>query len=398
MFEESKYYRPSGKFSPLGAVLITLCVTVLGVGVFFLYLLFNNWCPIIYLSILAAVAVAAVMGYAASKIIRLFKIRNKTVAVVCAVIGFLLASYVKWAMYDYLDLKKNYYNKLKDCTAEEFYDFDYYFGFEGVETQNMIDMYKSIHQSTTFMDSNGEIDYSGFDLTDEQIEEIESKTVWDYNNFEKLLGSDADEVEESLEKAKTMNVYEFTYEYRKAEDKKTVLSLLTSPKVLWKDIKEINRVGRWTLKSHSYTADKDATNVNGWMLWIVWAGEFVSMGLVFLAMTFIGFEKPFIESEDDWALPMGTAPRKFYAPDDLKGFKESMEMSEFNLFDLEIPVGQPQPAKFLTVECFKSRDLNENYLNVYFHQFDKNGKAVKKSQIIKFMRVSKEFILSDKLY
>ena len=115
-------------------------------------------------------------------------------------------------------------------------------------------------------------------------------------------------------------------------------------------------------------------------------------------MTFIGFEKPFIESEDDWALPMGTAPRKFYAPDDLKGFKESMEMSEFNLFDLEIPVGQPQPAKFLTVECFKSRDLNENYLNVYFHQFDKNGKAVKKSQIIKFMRVSKEFILSDKLY
>ncbi len=52
MFEESKYYRPSGKFSPLGAVLITLCVTVLGVGVFFLYLLFNNWCPIIYLSIL----------------------------------------------------------------------------------------------------------------------------------------------------------------------------------------------------------------------------------------------------------------------------------------------------------------------------------------------------------
>lgn len=54
---EHKHYKESGKFSPVGAVLMVLATAVCGGLLFWLYLLFEGWCTIIYLNVIAAIAV-----------------------------------------------------------------------------------------------------------------------------------------------------------------------------------------------------------------------------------------------------------------------------------------------------------------------------------------------------
>ena len=103
---ENTHYKESGKFSPAGAVLMVLATAVCGGALFWLYLLFEGWCTIIYLNVFAAVAVSFALGFVGGKIVKAFKMRNTVVAVACAVVGFLLATYFKWALYDYNDLKK----------------------------------------------------------------------------------------------------------------------------------------------------------------------------------------------------------------------------------------------------------------------------------------------------
>ena len=89
---EHKHYKESGKFSPVGAVLMVLATAVCGGLLFWLYLLFEGWCTIIYLNVIAAIAVSCTLALW-EKIVRAFKMRNTVVAVACAVVGFLLASY-----------------------------------------------------------------------------------------------------------------------------------------------------------------------------------------------------------------------------------------------------------------------------------------------------------------
>ena len=63
------------------------------------------------------IAVSCALGFVGGKIVRAFKMRNTVVAVACAVVGFLFASYFKWALYDYNDLKKYGYELMGEYTA-----------------------------------------------------------------------------------------------------------------------------------------------------------------------------------------------------------------------------------------------------------------------------------------
>ena len=115
---EHKHYKESGKFSPVGAVLMVLATAVCGGLLFWLYLLFEGWCTIIYLNVFAAVAGSFALGFVGGKIVKTFKMRNTVVAVACAVVGFLLATYFKWALYDYNDLKKYGYELMEEYKFE----------------------------------------------------------------------------------------------------------------------------------------------------------------------------------------------------------------------------------------------------------------------------------------
>ena len=75
---EHKHYKESGKFSPVGAVLMVLATAVCGGLLFWLYLLFEGWCTIIYLNVIAAIAVSCALGFVGGKIVRAFKMGNST--------------------------------------------------------------------------------------------------------------------------------------------------------------------------------------------------------------------------------------------------------------------------------------------------------------------------------
>ena len=97
-------YKQSGKFSWAGAGLMLLSTAVIGTALFVVYLLFNHFCSLIYLQIVAAVLISILLGFIIGKIIGKFKMRNTLVTVICVSIGFLIATYAKWAIYDYWDL------------------------------------------------------------------------------------------------------------------------------------------------------------------------------------------------------------------------------------------------------------------------------------------------------
>lgn len=120
---EHKHYKESGKFSPVGAVLMVLATAVCGGLLFWLYLLFDGLGALSSISMLsAAIAVSCALGFVGGKIVKAFKMRNTVVAVACAVVGFLFASYFKWALYDYNDLKKYGYELMGEYTAYDYYD------------------------------------------------------------------------------------------------------------------------------------------------------------------------------------------------------------------------------------------------------------------------------------
>ena len=240
---EHKHYKESGKFSPVGAVLMVLATAVCGGLLFWLYLLFEGGCTIIYLNVIAAIAVSCALGFVGGKIVRAFKMRNTVVAVACAVVGFLFASYFKWALYDYNDLKKYGYELMSEYTAYDYYDelnmlFD-------ENTDGFGDYYDFYHQTKAYdLFSN---DSTG-DFADKDIATMQKKSVWQFFELDKLLGKDKKSAQKSLEKSYTMNAYDYTYDYRDY-DKTGLFDIIAHPSDLWNDIKSINKEGRWSYNS-----------------------------------------------------------------------------------------------------------------------------------------------------
>lgn len=98
-------YRPSGKFTPAGAIVLFLATAVAGSILSFIYLKLVSWIPFVYLNILLAAGFGVAIAYVAKLIIRKMKIRNVAAVLVAVLLGGLLFTYVKWAMYDYNDGK-----------------------------------------------------------------------------------------------------------------------------------------------------------------------------------------------------------------------------------------------------------------------------------------------------
>ncbi|WP_287286889.1 hypothetical protein, partial [Ruminococcus sp.] len=341
---EHKHYKESGKFSPVGAVLMVLATAVCGGLLFWLYLLFEGWCTIIYLNVIAAIAVSCALGFVGGKIVRAFKMRNTVVAVACAVVGFLFASYFKWALYDYNDLKKYGYELMSEYTAYDYYDelnmlFD-------ENTDGFGDYYDFYHQTKAYdLFSN---DSTG-DFTDEDIATMQKKSVWQFFELDKLLGKDKKSAQKSLEKSYTMNAYDYTYDFRKY-DKTGLFDIIAHPSDLWNDIKSINKEGRWSYKS-SHSSRDNGSLVNGTILWIVWGSEFILLLAFLVGGVRIKSKEPFIESEDDWAEYKNLKDAyKFMVPEDIKSFKVSMEQSPYTLFDYQTAVTQFLPT-YMVIDC-----------------------------------------------
>ncbi len=92
-------YKPSNKFNITGFLLIILAVSGAGCLLSAIYLKINQINPIVYLTILLTCGFGALIGLIANLIIKKFKIRNPGMAVLAVLIGALVFTYFKWALY-----------------------------------------------------------------------------------------------------------------------------------------------------------------------------------------------------------------------------------------------------------------------------------------------------------
>ena len=379
-------YKQSGKFSWAGAGLMLLSTAVIGTALFVVYLLFNHFCSLIYLQIVAAVLISILLGFIIGKIIGKFKMRNTLVTVICVSIGFLIATYAKWAIYDYWDVKNNFYEPMQQYSAYEYYGFSYIFD----DSTNFEDAYNALHDmknveniETTDEEENS-IGYSrGSDTV------VSDESIWEAGGFDDLLGTTVEEAKASVEKSKDLNAYDFTFEYRGVK-KITFTNLLTSPHDLWEDIVDINRTGRWSYKSSSVT---DGTPVKGVVLWIVWCGEFLTLASFMLLSAVRKSKLPFIEKEDDWAYYSSMKRIYRFAPpsDNVNELKEMLSQNPQSLFTSPLPSDAKSPL-YIGVETYTSKDKTENYINCILLKYLSKKQTFEEKVIVNYMQCDRDFI------
>lgn len=201
------FYKLSGKFSILGMILTILFSSISGALIFTLYILLDAHVSFVKLLIIFALFAGCGIGFVNLFFVRLFKIRNKTIAIICIVISFFIASYFKWGFYDYLDLNSTYKNaKEINQTADE------YFGISDSLDTNYASIEDYFNKYTTtnaydFMEqyassNNSSID--SLDLSESQIKESHNCSFWEFLDYDSLLGTDIDTVKKSVEASKTM--------------------------------------------------------------------------------------------------------------------------------------------------------------------------------------------------
>lgn len=370
---ENKYYKPTGRFSPLGAAL--MAVSTFGVGslLFILYLYIVGWCPIIYLNIFIAGAISFILGWICAKIIRAYKIRNTLVALICCTIGFLGASYVKWAYYDYRDYYKDF-NEAVDVTVEDMKDTTAYEYYELYED---------------FSKYNGKNFEKIFNELNKVNAATEGKKPWEYYGYDKLLGGDPVSAEKAFKETKEKTAYDFAQARDLLPEKISFLKLMSEPSVVWEDIKAINKEGRWRIgKSYSTSAK---SNVNGVVLWIVWIGEFGLLAVFMYAEVFSKSKEPFIESDNEWAIYANMQNiYRFADYSQGKDLKYEMETNPYGIFNRAIPPAQVT-SDFVGMEIWHNADRSENYITLTKVSPVKNGNTAK-VPVVKYLRVEKEFI------
>ncbi len=352
--DEIRQYKPSGIFSPLGAVMLTITTFIMLSILFIPYLWLVRICPVIIINILLAVFVSVAAGYAGGMITKIFKMRNAKVAIVSVVIAFLGATYVKWAMYDFYDNTVVIKDAMNKSTAYSYYGLDELFP-EGEDPEAYIEYYLS---------------------TDK----------WKEYEYDVLLGSSVSEVEDSIKKAKTTGAYTFTYAPGKYEEV-TFIHILTHPSYLWDDIKAINEIGRWTLNN-------DKNNVSGFILWITWIGEFVLLGIVLIFIAANKAKKPFIETDNEWTQEGNFSKRLRFAPcsDNVNELK-NMLMTDQNRFFQQLFSDHDKPYTYIGIDLFMSRDRNENYLSAYFYSYVEKNKNYTSKKIVKYAYCDRDLCL-----
>ena len=427
-----EFYKPSNKFSVPGAALMFVAMVAVGAAASWLYLVINSVIPLIYLNILLAFAVSGLIGFIGGKFVRIFKIRNPLVAIIATVIALVFVNYIKWAIYVARDNKKYIYKDMEDrtvteyatdinpvpalyggiiaaseefsngeTTAEDAADKLYNAEVEGVKVFQ--DPIKEV-LNLAAADPNSGIDPS---TLREQLSDLEDSyissgiSLWEFYEFDTVLGTDVETIAKSskaLSENKDMNMLEFVKEYGKY---KGTTYYLTHPGKLWSAIRQINAVGRWSIKSHRYSLnDSNRSLVKGWMLWIVWFGEMLILAIPALAMISSKTKAPFIEDEDDWAITDKPAPDfKFVDPYPTQSNSPGLAAVSFQkdpnyLFTLEpLTTLMAVPDRFFFLTYCRSKYYDHIYATLSCSTLTNRAKNQRQvRELVKYLRVDADFL------
>ena len=403
---QAQTYKPSNTFSFGGFILMFISMLIAGALLSWLYVILQAVIPLIYLCILITIGFGAAIGGIGALFVKVYKIRHPGLAIAATMIAMLFVYIFHWCIYVARDYDKYSYDKMKEQKATS-----YFLGITDEQLNsatvsgeelaaNFMQTYKQhkIHEVQFTVLEKEYFTAREKDMYDRNV------SIWEYYDYDKVLGTTVSEVAASLEAIKGKNAYDFYIEYRK-QPKHSVGYLLVHPGELWSDICDINSVGRWTMRSsrHSYSSTTSSTsnnNVNGIMLWLTWLGEMALMFVPAAAIVAARAGAPFIEQDNDWAIT--DKPQlsfKFVDPfpgnsNGEKQFKATFMNDIDSLFTLQ-PL-RPQMGSlntFYTVNYCHSKFYTENYLTVQHTRVTNarnNQRAV--TSIAKKVRVDADYI------
>lgn len=384
-----QYYKPSGRFSWKGIILMFLTYLVVGTALSWVYLWINRVSPSIYLCLFAAIGFGTAVGVIARLCVKLLKVRNVKAVLIGAVAGLVCMNVIKWAMYvhyDYLTYRLG--DDAKTTNAYEYLDFDTFFEVSNPEIKyellNEYNAYEWLSQYDAIAINR---------LSEEEIETLKSQSLYQFYGFDKLLGKDYATFSENLEASKSMKAYEYLTE--QVDYVPSIVHLVTHPTELWDEIKVINEYGRWSVSSSpsssssSYASSSSSGSVvKGGMLWFIWIGELVIITLIAFFIPYGQSKKVFIEMDNNWA--KSTDGNRFtFSPLSKSQVKAMLEQSPDNIVNMmmirpsDIPVGRP----YMKMTLDHSEDYTEAYLNVLSMTYNAKNRNYVSSNILTGLRL-----------
>lgn len=411
-----EFYKPSNIFSPVGLVLMFASMVAVGVLVSWLYLVLNAVIPLIYLNILLAVGVSAAIGFIGSQFVKIFKIRSPMAAIIVTVVALLFVNYAKWAIYVGRDNQKYIYDEFEGHTITEtgyaFFAWGLAGGGEKATEETVDEVYNTeedgykvyqdpINKLSDYAKQQGSV----VDLTDmsdyERALYDNGASIWEILFLDSFFGTNVEDITESANNMMgngDMDAEEWLDKYG---HKKNAMFYITHPGKLFRDIKIINAVGRWSIKSSRYSvSESNSSLVKGWMLWIVWLGELVILAAPAIMIIQSRAKEPFIESEDEWAIVDKPAPDfKFIDPYPTQTNSPSLSAGSFKkdpdyLFTLEpLTALMAVPDRYFFLTYCRSKYYDEIYATLNCSTLTNKAKNQRQNQVlVKNMRVDADFL------
>lgn len=389
-------YKPSNKFSVLGAVLMLLSMVAVGFLLSWLYLILTAWIPLIYLNILLAFGVSMGIGAIGSVFVKIYKMRAPKVALIISLLALLLVNYAKWAIYVARDYDKYVYDDMKDVSISKVSESYANLPTNESEAKEMLTSFYTLkgYKISDFLSSvEGASSYSSM-LT------VFGDDLYEF--YTNIFGSTPEEILECCNKIRTsdMSFYDYMFKYRNVE-LRNGFWFMTHPGNLFTDIKAINEVGRWTIRSHRFSnTDTENDNVKGIMLWLVWIAELGVLMIPALIMIYKKASYPFIEQDNDWAVEEKPAPTFMFDdpyPNQGTGvgiIKGDLMRDPNNLFNMTpVSVVQAIPDKFYNITYCRSKYFDEIYVSVkHLAMVNARKNQRKTTDVITNLKVDADFL------
>lgn len=395
-------YKSRKGIMPLGLLAIAVAVGIAGCLLSFVYLKINEVCPSVYLCILIAFGFGAAMGGIAYFLIKVMKIRSKTTALLGVLIGCLVFTVFKWALYVQWDNEKIF---KKIPSAWEYCEFYCDFTYDGNVTsepveEEVVEYVISAMKEMTATEYLEEYyvggtsayikdikEYNGTTVTEKELEKVDSFT-WFYGDFVKK-GKEAESILNSYE-MDTDEYFEYIGKYP------DVLYLITHPAEFFDNIKFINGYGRWTVGSSSSSITNANSgknnNVKGIMLWIVWIGEIFVICIPAIVIACKRAEKPFIEFENEWATLNESDGFMLKAPTVPAAAATAFKGNPECIFTYEHLLARPGNAPYVKLKLYHSKQYDENYASLCLYTFVPKNKKHAEKDLVKYVTVSKDFV------
>jgi hypothetical protein len=193
-------------------VSLTLLSAVLCAVTAMLFILIAGSKVAAVISLFCAAVLCLIPAAAAKLYISVRKLKEKNVLCALCFFGFLLSLPLSLSYYVSHDYDLSVYRYMKKTQAD-----DYYFaGYENYledygGAEDFMRQMKAAPASIV-LENMSEDKLSR--LSAEELKTINSESLWDYCGFDDILGSTAEEVEQSMKAASEMTTYDFTFGYR----------------------------------------------------------------------------------------------------------------------------------------------------------------------------------------